>query len=752
MARNISLICGARWAGINGRGGETIHRSTLQMGRAQGWPWVTSRLQPPLVVTGGYGSIPQTGHLFLKAQLCRRIFVREYSLVSTMKPVQDFIPLPSSELDLDVPKEDEKRQMTRNSHAREAELLDIASAKATGRSISRAAIEKEIVWLTDPKTLSERIERLLKKRDPGMAAALVRAAQNNGIECVVAWNHLMEYCMSAGAPSAAFKFFNDMKKRGNRPNPQTYTIMLKGLSQQFRHPGLNPVQTALSIYRSISAPNSAVKPNIIHTNAMLLACARHGDMGALWLVVSDLPEEGSNAPDRMTYSSILDAIRETAQRDVDRTDPDKVDTILEIRATAVRDGKKIWADIVRQWRNGKLIIDNYLVCAMARLLITGSNESDCYDVLALMNQTTGIPIFANKPPPSHCHNLSEQSSFELKERSPLFYAKNREQRDPGMDLEALENTRDEKRRTHKDVKDVCFDDVFNPVIYSTDVENQRPNKLSFLRPENINLTFILEACRLMTQAIDAGKTYWHHLTRENNCKIEPDSHTFNQYLRLLRVARSSKLSLDVIKDEMLPAKRAEGKSFYIAISCCRRDRKNPNILNTANQLLELMNSHLLLPDPRALVGYLELIDVLAANPQFLISSFALDVKVDGSSSIATMRRQMQLKLRMIAISHMRPHVQKLFHSMTKGRISKFDPKRRRSHRKYPEAIVGFLALRAMVRTRAMIDTVLLPEYEPLLSKLDRRQLESESKKLRVFSGVEMVAKFENSHIFPAPVG
>src|ERR1700727_157282 len=115
-----------------------------------------------------------------------------------------------------------------------------------------------------------------------------------------------------------------------------------------------------------------------------------------------------------------------------------------------------------------------------------------------------------------------------------------------MDLEALENTRDGKRRTHKDVKDVCFDDVFNPVIYPTDVESQRPNKLSFLRPENINLTFILEACRLMTQAIDAGKTYWHHLTRESNWyKIEPDSHTFNQCLRLLRVARSSKLSLDV---------------------------------------------------------------------------------------------------------------------------------------------------------------------------------------------------------------
>ena len=545
-----------------------------------------------------------------------------------------------------------------------------------------------------------------------------------------------------------------MKKRGSRPNSQTYTIMLKGLSQSVRHPGLNPVQTALSIYRSISAPNSAVKPNIIHTNAMLLVCARHGDMGALWLVVNDLPEEGPNAPDRMTYSSILDAIRETTQRGVDRTDPDKIDTILEIRATAVRDGKKIWADIVRQWRNGKLIIDNYLVCAMARLLINGSNESDCYDVLALMNQTTGIPIFASKPPTSHRHGLSEQSSFELRERSPLFHAKNQEQRDPEeMDLEALENTRDEKRRTHKDMdmKDVYFDDVFNPVVYPTDVEKHRPSKLNFLRPENINLTFILEACRLMTQAIDAGKMYWHHLTRESNWyKIEPDSHTFNQYLRLLRVARSSKLSLDVIKDEMLPTKRAEGKSFYIAISCCRRDRKNPNILNTANQLLELMDSYLPIPDPRALVGYLELVDVLAANPQLLV--FALNVKVDGSSSLATMRRQMQLNLRTIAISHMRPHIQKLFYSMTKGRISKFEPRRRRTHRKYPEAIPGFLALRAMVRTRAMIDTVLLPEYESLLSKVDRQQLESESKKLRVFSGVEMVAKFENSYIFPTSNG
>lgn len=59
---------------------------------------------------------------------------------------------------------------------------------------------------------------------------------------------------------------------------------------------------------------------------------------------------------------------------------------------------------------------------MGSLLVYGSSERDCYDVLALLNQTMGIPIFAKKPPePSPSERLSEQSRFETETRAPLFY-------------------------------------------------------------------------------------------------------------------------------------------------------------------------------------------------------------------------------------------------------------------------------------------------------------------------------------------
>lgn len=90
-------------------------------------------------------------------------------------------------------------------------LLDIATGKEAARSVSPKAVEMEIKWLKDPKELANRVARLLKGGKAAMAAALVRRAQKEGMECMVAWNHLMEHCMDRGAPVAAFKFYNDVR-------------------------------------------------------------------------------------------------------------------------------------------------------------------------------------------------------------------------------------------------------------------------------------------------------------------------------------------------------------------------------------------------------------------------------------------------------------------------------------------------------------------------------------------------------------
>jgi hypothetical protein len=79
-----------------------------------------------------------------------------------------------------------------------------------GASYSRKTISMELKWLEDPRDLADRVARILRSGDPGMAAALVRQAQKEGKRCDVAWNHLLSYCMQRGFPQVAFKFYNDV--------------------------------------------------------------------------------------------------------------------------------------------------------------------------------------------------------------------------------------------------------------------------------------------------------------------------------------------------------------------------------------------------------------------------------------------------------------------------------------------------------------------------------------------------------------
>lgn len=79
-----------------------------------------------------------------------------------------------------------------------------------GASFSRKTINMELKWLEDPRDLADRVARILRSGDPGMAAALVRQAQKEGKRCDVAWNHLLSYCMQRGFPQVAFKFYNDV--------------------------------------------------------------------------------------------------------------------------------------------------------------------------------------------------------------------------------------------------------------------------------------------------------------------------------------------------------------------------------------------------------------------------------------------------------------------------------------------------------------------------------------------------------------
>lgn len=365
-----------------------------------------------------------------------------------------------------------------------------------------------------------------------------------------------------------------MKKRGHKPDAHTYTIMLRGFVANIRKP--QAVQNALSVYNSMFAPNSAVTPNIIHTNAIINVCARGKDMDALWSVAGRLPEKGPGAPDKWTFTTILNALASNAQTKASQLqrgrDPEEHDEqVRKVFDDAVEDGRKLWEDVVTRWRKGDLMVDQPLVCAMGRLLLLGSRRSGWEDVFGLVEQTMNIPRWRpggeeqkTLPPPT-----TTQSGFE-----PVQIA-----------------------TTASDGK--------------TGAGKVRTS--AYAQPGNNALGMLMQAA-IVTKNVPAGKMYWDLLTDANGpYNLEPDVANLASYMRLLRISRASKMVVDLFRSELFTTNQTLAKefcrrgTFVIAMSTCVRDKNNPNVFEHANRVVDMMQDRL--PeemDPKVLEMYVNL--------------------------------------------------------------------------------------------------------------------------------------------------
>ncbi|KAL8872946.1 MAG: hypothetical protein Q9174_001519, partial [Haloplaca sp. 1 TL-2023] len=208
--------------------------------------------------------------------------------------------------------------------------------------------------------------------------------------------------MAKGRVNSAEKRYNEMKKRAQKPDAQTYTILLRGLSWYPGYP--DSLNKALKIYHSMFAENCPVEPNIIHTNAALQVCALAKDLDALWGVAARLPTKGPGAPNNLTYTTILNAIKNIAAHEDPALGNDQ--QFPERRQRAVMQGRRIWEDIIPRWRSGDIWIDEELVCAMGRLLLLGETEQDNNDVLSLAQQVMSIPL--QTPKGSESRSISHE--------------------------------------------------------------------------------------------------------------------------------------------------------------------------------------------------------------------------------------------------------------------------------------------------------------------------------------------------------
>ena len=491
----------------------------------------------------------------------------------------------------------------RNALARErnSQLLSVdvdsppASAETEAALIANPKFNSDryqLQFLNDPLQLAQATLARLRRGDVEGSLRLVRHSDKSSIPNIVAWNHIIDYQMSPPTwnPVAALKTYNEMKKRGHKPDAHTYTILLSGFADPKNIQSPQAVQKALGVYWGISAPNSAVKENIIHTNAIVNVCARAVDLDALWSVVSKLPEHGPGAPDKWTFTTIFNALSANAQKRASALSEhedgrERLDTEKLVRShfnEALADGRKLWEDVRGRWRDGDLKFDEALVCAYGRLLLLGSRENDWRDIFELAKQT--MQILQNDTHDSKRRELPEDPT--------------QDDQPPKEEFSAVA------------ISQAGNKNAVRPVIHA--------------EPGRNTLSLLLQAAWKLRD-IPAGKHYWDLLTSSPH-SIKPDSANITNYLQLLRVSRSSKAVVDLLRqlaegDE--DGDRRDAKdvlarrgTYVLAMSTCARDKRNRNVFDYASRIVDMMRQKLVVEaetedvsdavDPRVLEMYVNL--------------------------------------------------------------------------------------------------------------------------------------------------
>ncbi len=378
-----------------------------------------------------------------------------------------------------------------------------------------------------------------------------------------------------------------MKKRAQQPDAHTFTTLFRGFAWHAKLPLSAP--RALSIYHSMYNENCPVKPNIIHTNAVLKVCALAGDIDGLLGVAAMLPSRGNGAPNNLTYTTILNAIRMASWSDTktQQNSPAK----NERASQAVMQGRRLWEEIRNRWANGDLYIDEELVCAMGRILLLGYEVQDWDDILSLIEQTMGIRRQAPRlGDPARARTLRQMEPSESTEEGI----------EGNVDLQTLLPPRDPSEDELSDSSNSAF----------APLPGGPPASQAAVRPGRNTLSLLIDAC-VRLNLVRPAQNYWGILTNPSGkYNITPDSENYHMYLRLLRVQRASRLAVELVEemrgnrlDTKVPL---QTKTFRIALSCCVRDLKNPNTLPHAAKLVRMMTDTLPHPDARALSMYLEL--------------------------------------------------------------------------------------------------------------------------------------------------
>lgn len=374
-----------------------------------------------------------------------------------------------------------------------------------------------------------------------------------------------------------------MKSRAQVPDAHTYTILFRGCAEH-SHVDQALVKV-MSLYKGMSSERSAVRPNIIHANAVLKMCARAGDIDTLFAVANDLPTVGPTAPNNLTYTTIFNGLKMDAISEVPggRSPMQK----RQVRREAIARGRQLWPSVTTSWRKGDIWLDEELVCAMGRLLETGVS-SDVDDIPSLIEQTMNIP----RQYPRGGYNA--QSTIAPQRDVQTGKQEVEEQEAPNENTEFVDLVTFSAMSVE--------DSQMSLVQQLTELKKSHfgpPTMGGYAKPRQNTLSLIMKAMYNLRLKAPAMK-YWDIFTRLLG--VVPDGDNYHVYMRILRVSRASTEAVQLL--QQMPKVYRAPKTFRITMSTCERNKLSRHAFSDAGKILDVMQTSLEVPDIPTLISYL----------------------------------------------------------------------------------------------------------------------------------------------------
>ncbi|KAL0930788.1 pentatricopeptide repeat containing protein [Colletotrichum truncatum] len=418
------------------------------------------------------------------------------------------------------------------------------------------AVGKHLEHMQDRWKIGKHVEATLRKDRFDEALLLTQRASKDE-QCVVAWNHLIDYeIRQRKRLNASIKLLNDMKKRGQLPNEQTYTIIFRGCATLADPKAA--VDKAVHIYNSL-LKDKRLKPNLIHLNAVLQVCGRAGDIDAMFAILETADVKQGRRADAYTYTTILNNLRYKVAPKLDAENPkresgqtsqklERAPRELDDAAQQTIDRcKAIWEEVTREWRNGKLKIDENLVCAMGRTLLLGSSKEKA-EIFTLVEETMSIPNYT-------------------------------------LDTEARLRTKAIPESRGKESKDI---NKGMQNIIATQTPKQVPGlkNVTYAVPGQNTLSLLLLAARDKT-AVRRAKVsadYWKIFT--DLYGLKPDSQNYGEILLSHERNGASAASVRII--QQMPPELITPTIIHRGLQTCLRDNMNHAAFDNATAILDLM--------------------------------------------------------------------------------------------------------------------------------------------------------------------